>query len=144
MECILNNIKADIDNLLQDVQCKSPKNQSASPTTASAASFNEDVRILIEGYEKCCKKLNELNEKSQIKGKFNCNCSSQSITNLNFCFKDEQNKLERELNSDIECLELKLKYLNEKFTQIVKTEKTGQMKISDYVDKLILQYQVSD
>ena len=58
-------------------------------------------------------------------------------------FLDEQNKFERQFNSDIECLELKLKYLNEKYAQMTKTERNSQMKISDFIQSLKEQYEVN-
>ena len=85
--------------------------------------FNDDMKNLIDNYEKCCKKLNELGQKSQI--------------------KDEQNKFEKEIKSDLECLELKLKYLNDKCSQLGKLDKSTQMTSSAYLDKLINEYQVS-
>jgi hypothetical protein len=85
--------------------------------------FNDDMKNLIENYEKCCKKLNELGQKSQV--------------------KDEQNKFEKEIKSDLECLELKLKYLNDKCSQLGKLDKQSQMTSSAYLDKLINEYQVS-
>jgi hypothetical protein len=85
--------------------------------------FNDDMKNLIENYEKCCKKLNELSQKSKI--------------------KDEQNKCEKEIKSDLECLELKLKYLNDKCSLLGKLEKTSQMTTSAFLDKLINEYQVS-
>jgi hypothetical protein len=128
LEILLTKIKQEIDTLLHE----SPTSGSSSATKGKTTSFsnefdcylNDDMKMLIETYEKCSKKLNELNEKSQI--------------------KDEQNKFERKFNSDIECLELKLKYLNDKYTQMTKTQRTAtQTKISDFIESLIAQYEVN-
>ena len=119
-------IKQEIDSLLQEspnANTSGGKVKTANFSSEFDCYLNDDMKMLIETYEKCSRKLNELNEKSQI--------------------KDEQNKFERQFNSDIECLELKLKYLNEKFSQMTKTERNNsQTKISDYIESLIAQYEV--
>jgi hypothetical protein len=120
-----------MDNLIQESESQqsetSPsKNSQDIVRTASSASFqiNDDMKVLIENYEKCCKKLNDLNQNAHI--------------------KDERNKLEREVLSDVDCIELKLKYLSEKRNQLGKLEKTAQMSCSAFLDKLINEYQVSE
>jgi hypothetical protein len=129
---LLTKIKQEIDTLLHESPTSGSGSSGSSVAKSKPTSFsnefdcylNDDMKMLIETYEKCAKKLNELNEKSQI--------------------KDEQNKFERQFNSDIECLELKLKYLNDKYTQMTKTERTAtQAKLSDFIESLIAQYEVN-
>lgn len=82
LDLLLSKIKSDLDKLVHEANsCE-----------------NSDMKVLIESYEKCCKKLNDLNEKSLA--------------------KDECEKLEKQVNSDMECLQLKLNYLNEKSAQL--------------------------
>jgi hypothetical protein len=67
---MLSNVKAEIDNLLHDSSKNgSPSSAKTSPSPPPSPSYKDDMKILIDNYETCCKKLNELNEKSQIKGK---------------------------------------------------------------------------
>ena len=51
-EIVLKNIKCEIDNL----------------NSQNKTYLGDDMKMLIENYEQCCKRLNELIEKSQIKG----------------------------------------------------------------------------
>jgi hypothetical protein len=149
LDVLLKGIKTEIDSLLKEPVYQSSSSSdsgsnlvivnnqpSLTTTTATGGSsriattttmydnyFNNDMKILIETYEKCSKKVNELSEKSIL--------------------KDEYTKLEKEFNSDLECLEMKLKYLNEKLTQLKSVEKKPVHKTNtEYVDKLINQHQV--
>lgn len=113
LNLLLTRIKSDIDELIKE---------SAS-SSISSSYFSSDMKILIESYEKCCKILNELNEKSII--------------------KDECEKLEKQIKSDTECLELKLKYLNESLAQLESMDKFGKANKVEFIEKVIQQYQVS-
>ena len=67
LELLLNTVKQEIDSLLQE----SP-NANKSKRMSCAGEFdsylNDDMKMLIESYEKCSRRINELNEKSHIKG----------------------------------------------------------------------------
>ena len=125
-EIVLKNIKCEIDSL--NLQNKTY--------------FGDDMKMLIEYYEQCCKRLNQLIEKSQIKGKIPTQTFSFLRLFYDYLFEDERNKFESKLNSDVECLEMKLKYLHDKFSQMERTEKPKQLSHMDYIEKLIAQYQV--
>lgn len=95
LDILLKNIKVEIDSLLKEPfaansQNAETLNKSSSliiinnstsgggqPLSSSSSStniydnyFNNDLKMLIETYEKCCRKLNELNEKSILKGTY--------------------------------------------------------------------------
>ena len=70
LEILLSKIKLEIDSLLQE----SPSNNKVKSTANNFSNefdcyLNDDMKMLIESYEKCSRKLNDLNEKSQIKGR---------------------------------------------------------------------------
>ena len=66
LELLLNTVKQEIDSLLQETPTSKGKRMSA--TNEFDTCLNDDMKMLIESYEKCSRRLNELNEKSQIKG----------------------------------------------------------------------------
>ncbi|CAF0712702.1 unnamed protein product [Brachionus calyciflorus] len=116
-DLMLNSIKFEIEEMINSVDLKTgtDRNHHTSET-------NTDVQLLIESYDKCCQKLNDFNEKS--------------------IEKNECQKFEKQFGSDLQCLELRLKYLYEKFEQIEKLE-IKSVNRSDFIDKVIAQYQVS-
>ena len=67
-----------------------------------------------------------------------------SFFNHNIVKLDEKDKFEKDIKSDVECIDLKLKYLSEKCSQLGKIEKTPQISSSSYIDKLINEYQVCE
>jgi hypothetical protein len=63
LELLLKEIKTGVDALVAD---------STLPSVAKlglSTSKNNDTKLVLESYERCCSKLDELNKKSQIRGK---------------------------------------------------------------------------
>lgn len=67
LELMMKDIKVGVDDLLM--------NDSTLPSVAKlglSTSINNDVKLVVESYERCCSKLDELNKKSHIRGTFFC------------------------------------------------------------------------
>lgn len=117
-DLILNSVKYEIEELINqstELNGKNGKNQHFIEFS------NSDAKLLIDSYDACSKKLNEFNEKSAE--------------------KNQCQKFEKKFNSDLECLDLKLKYLAEKLTKIQQFELKNSNS-SKIIDKIICHYQV--
>lgn len=82
METLLKQIKTEMDSLMRTESAHDPSTINKPPYQSLSSSYshslyskdgveqylNSDMKMLIETYEKCTKRLNELNEKSTLKG----------------------------------------------------------------------------
>lgn len=113
-DIMLSNVKNEIEELIK-LSNQNCENQHFLEFSKS------DAKLLIDTYDTCCKKLNGFSEQSAE--------------------KTECQKFDQKFRSDLECLELKLKYLYEKFS------KNFQFKLkisnnSKIIDQVLSQYQV--
>lgn len=111
---MLSNVKDEIEQLIKQSN-QSFENQHLFDFSKS------DAKLLIDTYDTCCKKLNGFGEKSAE--------------------KTECQKFEQKFQSDLQCLELKLKYLFEKFSKNfhLKIKNSNSSKI---MDQVLSQYRV--
>ena len=91
----LDQAKIDMDQLIDDLGQLNLRKKRNSLT------FSDDVNILIELYESCSKRAFEFDKNFRIKNEL-------------------ERESEKQLEIDLECLDRKFKYLNEKFSTFAK------------------------
>lgn len=118
-DLILSSVKYEIEQLIKQ---SNEFNANSYQNQQSIEFSKTDVKLLIDSYDSCCKKLNE----------FSCKSAE----------KTQCQKFEKKFQSDLECLQLKLKYLIEKLAKLQQFEFKNLDFFKASIDKILTQYQV--